>query len=104
MSGQANLLGVRISCTERYSPEALTPRTPRTCPGKREKDGIEERFSETLAPAPRRRDVSRTKLVGVGREIVLGGSRQIRPNATISFYVQLEDVVGGRVQVMDGRG
>jgi hypothetical protein len=60
-----------------------------TSPGKREKEGTEVRFRETREPAPRRRDVSRTREVEVGRAVVVGGSKQIRPTATISFYYYL---------------
>ena len=37
-------------------------------------------------PPPRRREVSRTRLVTVGLAVVVGGSRQILPTATISFF------------------
>ena len=60
-----------------------------TWPGKREKDGREERLRGTREPAPRRRDVSRTRLVDVGRAVVVGGSKQILPTATISFYLSI---------------
>ena len=79
-----------------------------TWPGKRENEGKEDRLRGTREPAPRRRDVSRTRLVAVGRAVVVGGSRQIRPTATISFYfVNVYSILcrsdKRRVQVMRGR-
>jgi hypothetical protein len=85
-SGHGNLGGRRIFWTARYDPEAFTPRTPIIWPGKRDAEGTAERLSGTRAPPPRRRDVSRTRLVRVGLAVVVGGSKQIRPTATISFY------------------
>jgi len=45
-----------------------------------------ERLRGIRDPAPNRREVSIARLVAVGRAVVVGGSKQILPTTTISFY------------------
>lgn len=54
-----------------------------------------KRFMGIREPPPRRREVSRTRLVIVGLAVVVGGSRQILPTATISFFISYGFERGG---------